>query len=64
MRFLMAVLLLSASVPLGGASVARDRCKLRCSQEYQTCLNRARTKAARKSCAVSRKICKHGCSGR
>jgi hypothetical protein len=64
MRFLMAVLLLAASLPLAGASVARDQCNSRCSQTYQTCLKLARTKAARKSCTVSRKTCKHGCSGR
>ena len=64
MRLLMAALLLSVSLPLAGASVARDQCNLRCSQEYQTCLKRATTKGARKSCAVFRKTCKHGCSGR
>ena len=64
MRFLMAVVLLSASLPLADASVARDQCNSRCSLEYQTCLKRAHGKAARKSCTVFRKTCKHGCSGR
>ena len=64
MRLLMAVLLLSPALPPAQASVAKDQCKLRCSQETQTCLKRARTKKARKSCSVSRKTCTHGCSGR
>jgi hypothetical protein len=69
MRFLMATLLVSALVsallvPANAASGARDQCNSRCSLEYQTCLKRAHGKAARKSCTVSRKTCKHGCSGR
>lgn len=64
MRFLMAALLLPATLSLAGASVARDQCNLRCSQEQETCIKRARTKAARKSCSAMRKTCKHGCSGR
>ncbi len=65
MRFLMATLLVSALlVPANTASGARDQCNSRCSLEYQTCLKRAHGKAARKSCAVFRKTCKHGCSNR
>jgi len=64
MRFLMAALLLSASLPLTEASVAKDQCNLRCSQEQETCLKRARTKAAKKSCSAMRKTCKQACSGR
>ena len=64
MRFLMAIVLLAASLPLAGAPDGKQQCGVRCSQDYQTCLKRARTKAARKSCTVSRKTCKRGCSVR
>ena len=64
MRFLIATLLVAAFLVPANASVARDQCNSRCSLEYQTCLKRARTKAAKKSCSVSRKTCTHGCSSR
>jgi hypothetical protein len=65
MRFLMATLLVSALlVPANAASSARDQCNSRCSLEYQTCLRRARTKAAKKSCTVFRRTCRLGCSNR
>ena len=64
MRFLMATLLVSALLVPANASNARDQCNSRCSLEYQTCLKRARTKLARKSCTVSRRTCRVGCSGR
>jgi len=64
MRFVMALLLLAGSLPLADASAAKDQCALRCDIEKDMCLKRARSKAARKSCAAFRKNCKRGCSGR
>ena len=64
MRFLMATMLLAAFLVPANASDARDQCNYRCGLEYQTCLKRARTKAAKKSCAVFRKTCRRGCVGR
>jgi hypothetical protein len=65
MRFLMATLLISAVLlPANAVTSARDQCNSRCSLEYQTCLKRARGKAARKSCNAFRKTCTHGCSNR
>ncbi len=69
MRFLKTTLLVSTLVsallvPANAGSVARDQCNSRCSLEYQTCLKRARGKAARKNCTVFRKTCRFGCSGR
>lgn len=65
MRFLMATMVIAAFlVPANAASEARDQCNYRCSLEYQTCLKRARTKAAKKSCSAFRKTCRFGCSSR
>ena len=60
MRFLTAVLLVAGVVPLAEAAPKRN-CGDRCANDYSACLARARNGAARKSCKVTHKHCKHTC---
>jgi hypothetical protein len=64
MRYLTAVLLLAASLPLAEASGASSECQRSCNRDYQLCLKRSTSKVARKTCTVMRKTCKYGCTGR
>jgi hypothetical protein len=59
MRLMIAVLILS--VTPGFAASRKAQCKNRCDSSYSFCMNRARTKQARKSCKADRKSCKSGC---
>jgi hypothetical protein len=61
MRYLTAVLLLAASLPLAAGSGASRECQKRCKQEYRQCLKRANSQAASKTCAVLRDTCKLAC---
>jgi hypothetical protein len=61
MRFLIAGLLLAASVPLAGAPDQKSQCKTTCSAQYDFCMKSSRTKQMRKNCAIARKKCKNGC---
>jgi hypothetical protein len=61
MRFLIAGLLLAASLPLVGAPDQKSRCKTTCSMQYDFCMKSSRTKQMSKNCAVARKSCKKGC---
>ena len=61
MRFVIAALVLIVAVP--AADAAGGPCKNQCDSQYQACLNRTRTKQARKSCKSFRKACKGQCRG-
>jgi hypothetical protein len=61
MRFLIAGLLLAASLPLVGAPDQKSQCKSRCSTQYDFCMKTSRTKQMRKNCAIAQKNCKKGC---
>lgn len=61
MRFLIAGLLLAASLPLVGAPDQKGRCKTTCSAQYEFCMKRSPTKQLRKNCAIAQKSCKKGC---
>jgi hypothetical protein len=62
MRFLIAGLLLAASLPLVGAADQKSRCKSTCSTQYDFCMKSSPpTKQARKNCAIARKNCTKGC---
>jgi hypothetical protein len=64
MRFLIAGLILAVTLPAAEAATDRKgQCKDRCDSQYQFCLNRTRTKQARKSCKADRKVCKRYCRG-
>jgi len=60
MRFLTSAVLLAAALPLAEAAPKRN-CGDRCANDYDACLARARNGAARKSCKVTHKHCKHTC---
>jgi hypothetical protein len=60
MRLLIAGLILSVA-PTAYAAGPKGQCKNRCDSNYQFCLNRARTKQARKSCKADLKSCKGTC---
>jgi hypothetical protein len=62
MRFLIAGLLLAASLPLVGAPDQKGRCKTTCSAQYDFCLKTARSKQMRNNCSIARKNCRKGCS--
>jgi len=55
-----AVLLLASALPLAEAAPKRN-CGNRCENDYNTCLERAKNGAARKSCKVAHKNCKRTC---
>ena len=59
-RFLTAVFLLAGAMPLAEAAPKRN-CGDRCSNDYSSCMARARNGAARKSCKVNHKGCKRSC---
>ena len=61
MRFLIAGLLLAASLPLVGAADQKGQCKTTCSNQYDFCMKSSRTSQMRKNCAVARKNCRKGC---
>jgi hypothetical protein len=61
MRFLIAGVLLAASLPLVGAPDQRARCKSACSTQYDFCLKSSPTKQLRKNCVIARKNCTKGC---
>jgi len=64
MRFVITGLILLMGLPAAeAASSPKAQCKDRCSSSYQFCMNRSRTKQARKSCKADRKSCKHTCRG-
>jgi len=48
-------------VPSAAAPGIVGACRQTCKQQYQFCMKRSTTKAAQKSCAVARKMCKGGC---
>jgi hypothetical protein len=62
MRFLIAGLLLAASLPLVGAPDQKGRCKSTCSTQYDFCMKSSRTTQMRKNCSIARKSCTKGCS--
>lgn len=62
MRFLIAGLLLAASLPLVGAPDQKSRCKSTCSTQYDFCMKSSRTAQMRKNCSIARKNCTKGCS--
>ncbi len=59
-RFLTALFLLSGALPFADAAPKRN-CGDRCSTDYSACMARAKNSAARKSCKVTHKNCKHTC---
>ena len=61
MRLLIAALIVFVALPEANAAGDKGQCKNRCDSNYQFCQNRATTKAARKSCAADRKLCKSTC---
>ena len=61
MRLMLAAVILFAAVPQADAAGNKGQCKTRCDSTYQFCLNRATTKAAKKSCKIDHKSCKTGC---
>lgn len=62
MRFLIAGLVLAASLPLIGAPNQAGQCKTTCSTQYDFCMKTSRTKQMRTNCSIARKNCKKGCS--
>ena len=62
MRFLIAGLLLAASLPLAGAPDQKGRCKGTCSMQYDFCMKSSRTPQMRKNCSIARKNCTKGCN--
>ena len=64
MRYSTALLLLAAFLPLAGAPNVKVDCKSRCGTDYELCLKRSNSKAARKTCSAARKSCKLNCRGR
>jgi hypothetical protein len=61
MRFLIAGLLLAATLPLVGAADQKSQCKTTCSTQYDFCMKNSRTPQMRKNCAIARKNCTKGC---
>jgi hypothetical protein len=61
MRFLIASLLLAATLPLIGAADQKGQCRSTCSQQYDFCMKSARTKQMRSNCSLARKNCRKGC---
>lgn len=59
MRLTIAVLIFCVAPSF--AASRKAQCKNRCDSSYQFCMNRARTKQAKKSCKADRKSCKSGC---
>jgi hypothetical protein len=59
-RFLTAVLLLAGALPLAEAAPKRN-CGDRCSNDYSSCMARAKSGSARKSCKQVHKSCKRTC---
>ena len=62
MRFLIAGLVLAASLPLAGAPDQKGQCRSTCSTQYDFCMKSSRTAQMRKNCSISRKNCKKGCN--
>ena len=62
MRFLIAGLVLAASLPLAGAPSQARQCKTTCSTQYDFCMKSSRTNQMRKNCALARKNCRKGCN--
>ena len=63
MRFLITGLILMLGAPASEAADRKAQCKNLCNTQYQFCLNRSRTKQARKSCKTLRGACKGQCRG-
>lgn len=60
MRVTIATLILSLAAPVwAGKNI--DACKSHCDSNYQFCMSRAVTKAAKKACKNDRKSCKSQC---
>jgi len=57
----IALMTLAGALPVTGAPDVRGKCLNTCKQQYEFCLKASTTKAARKTCVVSRKNCKSGC---
>ena len=62
MRFLIAGVLLAASLPLAGAPYQKGRCKNTCSMQYDFCMKTSRNPQMRKNCSLARKNCTKGCA--
>lgn len=60
MRLIIATLILALAAPAAGPKDS-GTCKNRCDSNYQFCMSRAITKAAKKSCKADRKTCKSQC---
>jgi hypothetical protein len=60
MRVIVASLILALAAP---AFAGKDpaACKTHCDSNYQFCMSRALTKAAKKACKTSHKNCKTAC---
>lgn len=63
MRFVITGLVLLMGLPAAEAASPKAGCNNRCSSSYQFCLNRSRTKQARKTCKADRKTCTRTCHG-
>jgi hypothetical protein len=61
MRLTLAAILLSLAIPAADAASPKAVCKNRCDSNYEMCQGRSRTKNAKKSCKVDRKLCKSTC---
>jgi len=61
MRLILAALVVCIALPEADGAGNKAQCKNRCDSNYQFCLNRATTKAARKSCKADRKLCYSTC---
>jgi hypothetical protein len=59
-RLVTAAILLGGALPLAEAAPKRN-CGDRCSNDYSSCMARAKNGAARKSCKVTHKNCKRTC---
>jgi hypothetical protein len=64
MRYLMALLLVAASVPLAQAAGAKGECQKRCKLEYKQCRKQSTSAAAKNTCSIRRRTCNLGCRGR
>ncbi|MEQ1884376.1 MAG: hypothetical protein ABL967_04895 [Bryobacteraceae bacterium] len=61
MRLFLLTLMIAVALPLVGASGYRAQCRNACDRDYDLCLKRSVSKAARKTCAVFHKTCKRNC---
>jgi hypothetical protein len=62
MRFVMAALILTLVLPIADAAGSKGGCSNHCDSIYASCMSRAKSGQARKSCKTTHKACQVTCS--